>query len=200
MENTQPQSQAVPAVTTTSVPSAAQAAAPVTLEGKAILITITLPTNAYFLSGIRDFTLGLIRNMTDFSEQWAFRFQSVVDELCNNAIEYGSKPGEEIKITFISNPHKSIEIYVEDSGTGKNKTNAAELKRMLDERRNPNYQYNGIRGRGLSKIVAEWTDEVIFEDTEKNGIRVKIRKNLNDPSAQQDMSKYLESPTHLVLN
>ena len=46
-----------------------------------IKITITLPTNAYFLSGIRDFTLAMTKNMTGFSDQWAFRFQSVVDEL-----------------------------------------------------------------------------------------------------------------------
>jgi anti-sigma regulatory factor (Ser/Thr protein kinase) len=181
-------------------PQLAPQPAPATIEKKPVMITITLPTNAYFLSGIRDFTLGLIRNMTEFSEQWAFRFQSVVDELCNNAIEYGSTPGQEIKITFISNPHESIEIYVEDSGTGKKKTTAADLKRLLEERRSPTYQFTGIRGRGLSKIVAEWTDELIFEDTEKGGIRIKIKKLLNDPSVQQDMSKYLESPTHLVLN
>ena len=181
---------------TQTTPQAALAPA----EKKPVVITITLPTNAYFLSGIRDFTLGLIRNMTEFSEQWAFRFQSVVDELCNNAIEYGSTSGQDIKITFISNPHESIEIHIEDTGTGKNKTTAAALKKLIEDRRSPTYQYNGIRGRGLSKIVAEWTDELVFEDTEKGGIRVKIKKMLNDTSVQQEMSKYLESPTHLVLN
>lgn len=169
------------------------------LESKPIKITITLPTNAYFISGIRDFTLALIRNMTEFSEQWAFRFQSVVDELCNNAIEHGSAPGDSIKITFISVPHDSIEIIVEDSGTGKVKLKADELKRLVTERRQPGYVHTGIRGRGLSKIVAEWTDELEFKDLETGGKEVRIKKFLHDPKLQE-MSKYLESPTHLVLN
>ena len=48
-----------------------------------VKISIILPTNAYFMSGIRDFTMTVVENMTGFSEKWAFRFQSVVDELTN---------------------------------------------------------------------------------------------------------------------
>lgn len=166
---------------------------------KPIRITITLPTNAYFMSGIRNFTLSLIRNMTEFSEQWAFRFQSIVDELCNNAIEHGSAAGENIKIIFISYPHDSIEIIVEDSGTGKSKISAAELKRLVDERRNPNYIHTSIRGRGLSKIVAEWTDELEFMDIEKSGLQVRVKKFVNDPKLKE-ISQGLENPSHLVLN
>jgi anti-sigma regulatory factor (Ser/Thr protein kinase) len=167
-------------------------------ENKPVKIAITLPTNAYFVSGIRDFTLGLIRNMTEFSEQWAFRFQSVVDELCNNAIEHGSTPGADIKITFINYPHESIEIHVEDTGTGKVKMVAKEMQAIINERRNPNYVHTGIRGRGLSKIVAEWTDELEFTDQPNGGIKVRIKKYLNDPKLKE-MANYLESPTHLVL-
>jgi len=168
-------------------------------DAKPIKITISLPTNAYFISGIRDFTLGLIRNMTEFSEQWAFRFQSVVDELCNNAIEHGSAPGEEIKISFINNPHESIEISVEDTGTGKMKLSSKELQTIVTERRHPGFVHAGIRGRGLSKIVAEWTDELEFTDLPTGGIKVKIKKFLQDPKLKKEMSQYLESPTHLVL-
>lgn len=173
---------------------------PASSEVKPMKITITLPTNAYFVSGIRDFTLGLIRNMTEFSEQWAFRFQSVVDELCNNAIEHGSAPNQEIKISFINYEHEAIEIIVEDSGTGKSKIDAAELQTVVNERRNPNYTHTGLRGRGLSKIVAEWTDELEFSNIESGGIRVRIKKYLKDPKLEEEMSKMLESPAHLVLN
>ena len=169
------------------------------LETKPMKITITLPTNAYFVSGIRDFTLGLIRNMTEFTEQWAFRFQSVVDELCNNAIEHGSNPGDEIKITFINNPGSSLEIIVKDPGTGKVKIDAAELQRVVKERSDPNYVHTGIRGRGLSKIVAEWTDELVFTNTEEGGIEVRIKKFLKDPNLPSQAPNALENPTHLVL-
>lgn len=176
-----------------------QPAQPVSLETQPIKITITFPTNAYFVSGVRDFTLGLIRNMVEFSEQWAFRFQSVVDELCNNAIEHGSAPGQEVKITFINSPHENVEIFVEDTGTGKVKMAAHQLQSIVEQRRDPNYVHAGIRGRGLSKIVAEWTDELEFADEPTGGLKVRIKKYLKDPKLKE-MANYLESPTHLVLN
>lgn len=168
-------------------------------DKKPMKITISLPTNAYFVSGIRDFTLSLIKNMTKFSEQWAFRFQSVVDELCNNAIEHGSKAGEEIKIIFINHDQESIEIIVQDSGTGKNKISAKELDKIVKERIKPEYQHIGIRGRGLSKIVYEWTDSLKFYDMPNGGIEVRIKKYIKDPKIEEEMAQFLENPTHLML-
>jgi anti-sigma regulatory factor (Ser/Thr protein kinase) len=166
-----------------------------------IKITITLPTHAYFMSGIRDFTLSLIRNTTDFSEQWAYRFQSVVDELCNNAIEHGSKPGEEISIIFINNPAESIEIIVKDSGTGEQKMTADGMKKLLDERTKKDFVLTDLRGRGLSKIVKEWTDELDFEDNEKGGLQVRVKKFLQDVKAKelrQELS-LAGDQTHIVV-
>jgi anti-sigma regulatory factor (Ser/Thr protein kinase) len=150
-------------------------------ELKRTKITITLPTNAYFMSGIRDFTLTMIKNTTNFPEKWAFRFQSVVDELCNNAIEYGSSPGSEIRITFLHIKEEHLEISVEDTGTGANAMNAEGLNRIFQERRETGYVFTGIRGRGLVKIVGEWTDEINFEDRKEGGIRVTVKKFLDDP-------------------
>lgn len=143
----------------------------------AVKISVTIPTNAYFMSGIRDFTMNVVKNMTGFSDQWAFRFQSVVDELANNAIEFGSKQGTEIKITFISKRNKSIEIFVEDTGTGPKKTTADQMVRLLEERKNINpAKITSIRGRGLSQIVANWTDVLEFKDNDAGGITVHIIK------------------------
>jgi anti-sigma regulatory factor (Ser/Thr protein kinase) len=147
-----------------------------------VQISITLPTNAYFLSGIRDFTLTMTKNMTGFSDQWAFRFQSVVDELCNNAIEHGSALGQEIVITFIGHPQESLEIIVDDSGTGPNKYTAAEMQGIFKEQvQKVQTQFLGLRGRGLAKIVAEWTDEIKFEDSDKGGLRVRVKKYIKNP-------------------
>lgn len=167
-------------------------------------ITITIPTNAYFMSGIRDFTLSLIKNTTHFSEKWAFRFQSVVDELCNNAIEHGSAKGEFITVTFICHPEKSVEIIVEDTGTGPVKIKAEQLQALVEERRQPTYVFSGIRGRGLPKIVSEWTDELEFSDRPEGGIKVRVKKHLQDPRYQtatlEDYKEIHQSnPTHIVL-
>ncbi len=160
-------------------------------------ITITLPTNAYFMSGIRDFTLNMIKNTTNFEEKWAFRFQSVVDELCNNAIEYGSSPGSEIRITFTYAKDDYLEIDVEDTGTGKNKMKAEELKRLFDDRREPTYQFTGIRGRGLVKIIGEWSDEIKFEDRPEGGLKVSVKKFLKDPRFKSGLPQQKET---LILN
>jgi len=161
-------------------------------------ISITLPGNAYFMSGIRDFTLTLIKNTTNFAEKWAFRLQSVVDELCNNAIEYGSGEDEDILVTFVYSKEQYVDIIVEDTGTGKNKMTAMEMNKLLEERRNENYKFTGIRGRGLAKIVAEWTDEIEFTDKEGGGLKVRIRKYLKDPRYKSGLPE--STPTHLVLN
>ncbi|MBI2639231.1 ATP-binding protein [Candidatus Peregrinibacteria bacterium] len=164
-----------------------------------VKITITLPTNAYFMSGIRDFTLSMIKNMTNFSEQWAYRFQSVVDELCNNAIEHGSNTKQEIKVSFINYPGDSVEIVVEDSGTGKTKMKAADLQKIVAERSKPGYPFTEIRGRGLAKIVAAWTDELQFEDLANGGLKVKVKKYLKNPALSVPSPSMSGAPDHIVL-
>lgn len=146
---------------------------------KPVSISVILPTNAYFMSGIRDFTMTVVQNMTGFSEQWAFRFQSVVDELTNNAIEFGSSPGEDIRVTFISQKGKYIEVSVEDTGTGPNKKTAVELAKYVEDNKNADpTTITTIRGRGLTQIVSTWTDELTFSDNENGGITAHVRKNL----------------------
>ena len=145
-----------------------------------VRISIILPTNAYFMSGIRDFTKTVVQNMTGFAEQWAFRFQSVVDELTNNAIEFGSAPGEDIKITFISVKNRYIEVFVEDTGTGSIKKTAADMTAFVQKQRNLDpSKITTLRGRGLAQIVANWTDSLEFKDNEKGGITVHVMKYLN---------------------
>jgi anti-sigma regulatory factor (Ser/Thr protein kinase) len=161
-------------------------------------IKITLPSSTYFVSGIRDFTLNLIKNTTHFAEKWSFRFQSVVDELCNNAIELGSNENTDIEITFDYKENEFLEIEVKDTGKGKDPKNAAAIKKTVEERRDPNYKFTGLRGRGLAKIVSEWTDELEFIDNPEGGITVRVRKYLKDPRFKSGLPE--STPTHLVLN
>jgi anti-sigma regulatory factor (Ser/Thr protein kinase) len=149
------------------------------------------------MSGIRDFTLAMIRNMTDFSEQWAFRFQSVVDELCNNAIEHGSGPNDNIYITFVAHPDQKIQIIVEDNGTNPDKKTALEVQEIMKANKQKELHEIGIRGRGLAFIVDQWTDDLDIQDRPEGGLKITITKALNDPKFQNiDQS----DPTHIVLN
>jgi len=140
-------------------------------------ITIILPTNAYFMAGIRDFTMTVTQNMTGFSQQWAYRFQSVVDELTNNAIEFGSAAGNNITISFVSVKNKYIEVFVEDTGTGSKKMTAADMMQYLETHKNINpTTITSIRGRGLSQIVSNWADKVEFFDNDKGGLTAHVVK------------------------
>jgi len=141
-------------------------------------ITIILPTNAYFMSGIRDFTMTVTENMTGFSEQWGYRFQSVVDELINNAIEFGSATGKNITITFVSTKGKSIEVFVEDTGTGKTQKTAAEMMQYIENNRDIDpATIKTIRGRGLSQIVSKWADAIDFKDNPGGGLTAHVIKH-----------------------
>lgn len=144
-------------------------------------ISIILPTNAYFMSGVRDFTMNIVQNMTGFSKKWAFRFQSIVDELCNNAIEHGSSLGKEVKVTFVSRPGVSIEVVVEDSGTGPEKISAEEILALIRDKKTQlsTNAYSGIRGRGLAQIVSGWTDELKFDNINGGGLKVSALKLLH---------------------
>ena len=162
-------------------------------------IEIYIPTQAYFLSGIRDFVLHLTQNMTGFSERWAYRFQAVVDELCNNAIEHGSSVGQKIKVTLVSTPNKSLEVIVEDTGTGKDKMTPDQMTTLFKERQQMvSDQYLGFRGRGLPKIVGGWSDEFYFEKSELGGLKIRIKKYLRKEEDQVS-STQSNDPTHLVL-
>lgn len=162
-------------------------------------IEILIPTQAYFLSGIRDFILNLTKNMTGFSERWAFRFQAVVDELCNNAIEHGSAAGQKIKVTIVSAPNKYLEVIVEDTGSGKDKMTPEQMTALFKERQQVvTDQYLGFRGRGLPKIVGEWTDEVTFEQSAMGGLKIKIKKYLRKEEDTVS-SAQTNDPTHIVL-
>lgn len=140
-------------------------------------ITIILPTNAYFIAGIRDFTMTVTQNMTGFSEQWAYRFQSVVDELTNNAIEFGSAAGKNVTITFVSRKNQYIEVFVADTGTGAKKVSAANMMQYMEDHKDMDpTTMTSIRGRGLSQIVASWSDKLNFYDNEKGGLTAHVIK------------------------
>lgn len=165
------------------------------IENQETKITITLPTNAYFMSGIRDFTLNMVKNTTNFEEKWAFRFQSVIDELCNNAIEYGSSPGSDIRVSFIYKKDDYLKICVEDTGTGKNKVSAAQLQKIFNDKSVPGYVFSGIRGRGLVKIVSAWSDELHFDDRPEGGLKITIVKFLKNARKNDEGLKQVGQST-----
>jgi len=145
-------------------------------------ISVIVPIHAYFVAGVRDFVMSFIKNTTDFSEKWGYRFQSIVDELCNNAIEHGSKTGDNIVINLESIKRQKLIVSVEDCGHGEKKT-AAEMndfiKQKLSENAKNVLKGYAIRERGLAQIVHNWVDSLEFFDF-KGGLKVQVTKNLKN--------------------
>lgn len=149
-------------------------------------ISITIQTHAYHISGIRDFTMNLVKNMTGFSEKWAWRFQAVIDELCNNAIEHGSRKGEEIMIHFLVSQDQ-LTLTVEDTGSSPTAKNANQMKELIKQKLNEQAKNTlgsfSIRGRGLPQIVYSWSDSLDFFDRPQGGLKVQITKNIKNDGA-----------------
>jgi anti-sigma regulatory factor (Ser/Thr protein kinase) len=164
---------------------------------KPVEIKIELPTNAYFMSGIRDFTLSLIENMTDFSSQWAYRFQSVVDELANNAIEHGSSANDKILVTFFAIANKEIKIVVEDHGHPEKPMKAEQVMTQMEKNKNKDKSEFSIRGRGLAFIVDKWTDKLEITDRPSGGLRIAVTKYLNDENFKT--SDRSDDPKNIII-
>jgi len=143
-------------------------------------IKIEFPAAVFFSSGVRDFVFSVAKNLAHLSDAWAFRFQSVADELCNNAVEHGSSPDAPVKCIFRFLPKKYFEIEVFDAGTGKKQKSAAEIKTIYERQKSRDaMKIAGIRGRGLSHIVAPIVDEVSFFDHQNGGLSVRVRKKIS---------------------
>jgi anti-sigma regulatory factor (Ser/Thr protein kinase) len=149
----------------------------ITADSEPIKMKIVIPTNVYFLSGVRQFTLDVAHNVAGFDQQWAHRLQSVVDEMINNAIEYGSAPGDEIEIELAVVRQKWVQVTVSDSGRGAANHTAAELREIAAAAKNnvgkPNLD---LRGRGF-QIMGGWSDAIDFTDNARGGLSVMIKKN-----------------------
>lgn len=147
-----------------------------TQNDQPVRIKITIPTDVYFLAGLRNFTLDMSRNVAGFDEQWAYRFQTIVDELANNAIEHGSSRGDEIELLFEVERKKSMSITVSDSGHGPSQLSAADLqKRALTAKLNAGTPVLGLRGRGMA-IMMNWCDALEYTQNERGGISVTAKK------------------------
>lgn len=130
---------------------------------------------SYSQARIRELIANAASNVAGFTERQRDRICSVIDELCQNAFEHGSMPGAEIGVEIIFRDDE-IEILVEDRGKD-GALPAAEVEELFNKRRQEDPTAStSKRGRGLPRIVANWTDSVFFEDRDGGGLQVRVIK------------------------
>ena len=126
---------------------------------------ITFPADYKNIAPLRDLAFHCAR-LNGFEEQASERLKAVVDELCNNAIEYGSQPTSQVILSIQAEENK-IKIICQDQGHGARKT-AAELRESMNEE----VKSTDMRGRGARIIVKEFVDEFDIQDAKEGGIIV----------------------------
>ena len=117
------------------------------------------------------------------SPKWRTRLVLIIDELNNNAIEYGSQQGEQNIFKFILQRNTKQELYIEssvsDTGNGNNAKTAQEMENIRQDHKDKDFSsHNSIRGRGLFLIISQLVDSLYFKDTDQNGLTVGIQKLL----------------------
>lgn len=150
-------------------------------NGEEFEISFLFSSNFNNTKYLRDYLL-IIFDVVGLDMIWKNRFVLIIDELNNNAIEYGSKEGSLNKISFVSKKvwdEISISIEVQDAGDGKNPKKAFEMEKLRKERIEQWFSHHtSIRGRGLFLIITKLVDELYFKDSEKWWLIVGVSKKL----------------------
>jgi len=135
--------------------------------------------NAVFLRKIADF----ICKHYWVHPKWRTRIVLIVDELNNNAIEYGTlKWGSNLfEFQLVKNTcwNIDIRISVTDAWNGLHAKNAGNMKELRDQHNSKDFsKHHSIRGRGLFLIISRLVDSLEFEDVDKKGLKVIVTKSL----------------------
>lgn len=140
-------------------------------------------TNTKYL---RDY-LFLILDIVGLDSVWKNRFVLIIDELNNNAIEYGSDTQSQNIFTIRcvkTDTDVNINIEVEDAGNGKSARKSIEMESLRIERIEKWFEnHHSIRGRGLFLIITKLVDELYFKDSQRWGLVVWIKKRVETKKA-----------------
>jgi anti-anti-sigma factor len=135
-------------------------------------VSITFPAFLKFVPPVRQFASRLARQ-NGYSTKDAFRIETIVDEVCNNAVEHGeSGPGSEVEMRAAVNKER-IEISVS------NRSDPAKISTLRDLIR-PTAESaahvgdNDMRGRGLA-LIRMLSNEMNVNITER-GTSVQVIK------------------------
>lgn len=122
----------------------------------------------------------IIADLSWLDAKWRRRVVLIVDELNNNAIEYGSSPNSINKMRFSlqTGAEISLNIEVEDSGTGKDAKTAKSMRELQSKKLKHWFEnHNSIRGRWLFMIIENLVDELYFKDSDVGWLIVWVTKH-----------------------
>lgn len=117
-------------------------------QGHVENVMLNFPSELSFVPPVRQ----LVRRITEqknYSSRDAFRVETIVDEICNNAVEHGSKTeGKEVEVS-VSIDNKKIEISISNTS---DPDKIDMLKKMSKYLSSPKVSFHDKRGRGLALV------------------------------------------------
>ncbi len=137
-------------------------------------VIITFPSSLDYVPGVRDLICN-IAEMRGFSEKEAYRIQTIVDEICNNAIEHGSRDNESMISIRCTIDNDKMDLVVEDKGASEE--SAEGLKKAVAKVQFTEQGKVSVekRGRGLP-IVAMLADMLEIDTRSGPGTKIHIVK------------------------
>ena len=140
-------------------------------------IKFSIPAQLGFISGIRT-ALGRISYNFGFTDKDAYEIETVIDEICNNAIMHGINKEDKHIIVECGFETKIIEIMVKDGGSTE-----FNVEKVLDNSRklmedDTERKINALldRGGGLGLIIVQKYVDKIEITSQPDGTSVKIVK------------------------
>lgn len=134
------------------------------------VINVTIPSNLHLVPPLRQLA-SRIAKQKGYGIKDSFRIETIVDEICNNAIEHG-KQGMDQNINMnIKVDQKQIEFDVVNASDPEK---LATLKALLKPKKNNEVRSDEKRGRGLA-LIKMLSDELSV-DCSESGTIVHVKK------------------------
>ena len=117
-------------------------------QGHVESVTLNFPSLLSFVPPVRQL-VRRIAEQKNYSSKDAFRVETIVDEICNNAVEHGSETeGKEVEVS-VSIDNKKIEISISNTS---DPDQIQMLKKMSKYLSSPKVSFHDKRGRGLALV------------------------------------------------
>lgn len=146
---------------------------------------IKFPADFCFVPGVRACISRICAGM-GFDDHEAYQIETIVDEVCNNAVEHGSKSKQDIVMVDCSISPGVLEFQITDSGYKEFKAKEVfeHNKRRIEQ--GWDLEEMDQRGRGLL-IIQRMIDGMSIEKTGR-GTKVKLYKTHQE---EHDKVKYV---------
>jgi len=144
------------------------------VERKAEKIWLSFPPGLQFVPPVRQM-VNRITRQKGYSQRDAFRIETIIDEVCNNAVEHGSTGINKNIDLNISIDRDKIEIEVINASDPAKLESLKELSKMIGK--TPERKIDDKRGRGLALIKMLSNDFSINCTNEGTSVHVtKLRE------------------------